>query len=235
MKIFALLASFMLASVSMASNTDQTRNHLGTAGMPDLLDTMEATCHNMLKHLRLYRNRIATVLMAIGAEKKTAAEWREQWTREGKTERIARYLTGKDDNARLWYLSVSKADAEIMAAMGMGDIRIGYIEHWHKFNELVDEHNAISKKIFTLSLKNLAKGIKETRERVEAHNEGLGDLQKSVAQLKKHTQEARDAVSGMITRVETQNLGLSFVLAFMQGLSQGLNELDQAQEDLGSN
>ena len=235
MKIFALLTSFMLASVCMASNADQTRNHLGPAGLPDLLDTMETTCHSVLKHLRLYRNRIATALMAIGAEKKTAAEWREQWTREGKTDRITRYLAGRGDNARLWYLSTSKADADMMATMGMGDIRIGYIEHWQRFNKLADEHNTISKDIFSLSLKQLTQGIKAARARSEAHNDGLADLQKSLAQLKKQTQAARDAVSGMITRVEAQNLGLRFVLAYQRGLLRGLNRLDQAQEALDGN
>lgn len=232
MRVFVVLTGFLLTSLSLASNADQTRSE--QANMLAILSTVESAHEQVTELMEVHRFYLAAVLNAIGAEQKTAAEWRAQWMSEGKTERITRYLTGRHDNARLWYLSASKANADSMAGFGLGDVRIGYIEHWHWFNRLVDAHNAVSKAIFKKKLEHMKKDIKEMRKRLAQANCDLDAMRKQVSGMRTTVQASRDAVSRMAHRVEAQNLGLQFVLAFQRGLLQGLNKLNEADEELGN-
>ena len=233
MRIFVVLTGFLLASVSMANNAGQTNSE--RANMLAVLDTVESANEQVTELLEVYLLYIGAVLDAIGAEQNTVAAWRTQWMQEGKHERITRYLTGRHDNARLWYLSASKADPDRMAIYGLGDVRIGYIEHWHWFNRLVDVHNKIRQMIFSQKLAQMKHDISMMRMKLAKINGDLTAMHKHMANLRTKVQEAKDAVGRMAHRVEAQNLGLMLVNEFLRGLAEGLKELGEAEQALSSN
>ena len=226
MRIFTVVMGCLLSMVCVVSNTAQARNTLNQEGIFDSLDEMEAAHAGMLAYLQRHRDKLAMMIGSLGAELKTVAEWREEWTNLGKMERIDRYLKGKSNNARMWYLMVSKANADEMAAMGMGDVRVGYIEHWHRFNDLTDEYNVVTKDIIKLMKLRLVRKIKRLRKRLAAHNNDLSAMHKSVVELGTKVQEAQDIVTGMVNRVETQNSGLELVITFMQAMARGFEDVN---------
>ena len=229
MRIFTVVMGCLLSMMFVVSTTAQARNTLSQEGVFDSLDEMETAHAGMLAYLMRHRDKLTMMLGALGAEAKTVAEWREEWTNSGKTERIARYLDGKSDRTRMWYLAQSKANVEEMAAMGMGDIRVGYIEHWYRFNDLTDEYNVITKDIIKLRQLKIAKKIKRLRKRLAAHNRDLQAMRKSVDELGTKVQETRDIVTGMVNKVKMQNFALNLLNTFLQGMVDGLAD---ASEDI---
>ena len=230
MRFIVLLTSLMLASLGMASDADQRDER------EDILIAMQQSSDVAQWVIDTWKNFRASYvprLAALGAEAKTVSEWREQWTREGKAERITRYLTGKDDDTSLWYLSFSKADADKMAELGMEDISIGYLEHWEKFQELTLHYNVLTRYINKLVRAKFTLDIKILRFRLAAMNDDLDAMRKDIKDIRKKVKATRKTVKRMLARVKAQNLGLQFVAAYHESINAGLHRLEQAEDALG--
>ena len=233
MKFFVVLTSFLLASLSMA-NDDQAHERENRLM---LIDEAAAANQQVLTQLEGYRDKVDVALAALGAEAKTVAEWREQWTHEGKTGRIARYLTGKDDDASIWFLDNTKADLDKMAELGMGHIRVEYIEHWQMFNKLANKRNMLTRQISEIRSEQLALEIKNMRKRIADMNCSLDEMRKDVKKMRKKVKKMKRKVGRMLAEIRGQNLGLKFIIAYheaiIEAIIEGLNGLDQAEQGLG--
>ncbi len=234
MRIFSVVVSCGLSLMCMVGNAEQARGEVNRDGVFESLDNMEAAHAGTLAHLQRHRDMLGMMLGALGAELKTVAEWRTEWAKSGKTERIARYLKGKADSTRLWYLSQNKAHAAEMAAMGMGDIRIGYVEHWYKFQELADEYNEITQNIRRLMRLQFIRDIKHLRKRLRALNGDLGAVHEDIVTLRKQVKEQKKIVKRLLEKVNTQNFGLQLVLAFLHGALYAWGEIDEDADDTSS-
>ena len=232
MKIFVVLLSFLLASVSLASNDNRTNSE--NADVHVILAAIESAHTQMIEVMDTYRIVLTAILNSLGADIYTVAELRERWTREGKHHLINHYLTGRQDKSRVWFLMSKTADHDKMTEFGLGDVRIGYIEQWQWFNKLTDAHNSLTKAINAARMEQLRQGIRDLRKRIEALNCDLDDMNEDLSNLKTQTQTASNAVSKMLHRVETQNLGLQMLLAYQRAIIDGLGNLSEAMQGVAA-
>ena len=115
----------------------------------------------------------------------------------------------------------------------MGDIRIGYLEHWEKFQELTVQYNVLTRYINKLVRAKLTLDIKILRFRLAAMNDDLDAMRKDIKDIRKKVKATRKTVKRMLARVKAQSLGLKFVAAYHESINAGLNGLEQAEEALG--
>ncbi|MDE3269997.1 MAG: hypothetical protein OYH77_06905 [Pseudomonadota bacterium] len=215
------LAMFCLAlGTARASDHETDDKEMATDAM--IAELVKAHNHTLTK-LSKARKRVHKKLHALGARVKTAATWRKKWMKEGKSERISRYLDGKADNAKLWYLAASKANLKKMKKLGMGHIRVEYIEHWEKFNELTDTYNHLTACIVKVKLKLMKQDIAAMRVRIQALNDSYAKQAACVRHMKLKLQSMQTTVGDMLRTVKTQNLGLEMVLAYLRGFERGLS------------
>lgn len=210
--IFSLLLCF--------SGTQAFANEHSDADM--MLDKLTKANHRMLTKLHKSRKRVKMKLHALGARLKTAAEWRAKWMKTGDTDKITRYLDGRSDNAKLWYLSASKANKRKMAKLGLGHIKIGYIEHWYKFNELTDTYNKLTKYIIKFKIERMKRDIADIRARINALNDRHEKQMACIQGMKEKINSMQTTVDEMLATVKTQNLGLEILLTFLRSVERGL-------------
>ena len=210
-----------LASLCLATGTAQASNNIDAEAA---LAKLVKANHRVHVNLHKSRKRVKMKLHALGARLKTVAEWREKWMKSGKMDRIARYLDGRADNAKLWYLYASKANKRKMAKLGLGHINVGYIDHWKKFNELADTYNKLTECIIKLKMEQMKRDIADMRARIKAMNDSYAEQMECVRKVKMKVKSMHTTVNEMLNTVKTQNLGLELLLAYLNGIERGLSE-----------